>query len=82
LLWDEGYVGWISPDAVVACGSLADVEAAVRRLVASAEARAALSARARAWAEHKWSWNETVAQYEGVYREALSNQEEALRKTA
>jgi D-inositol-3-phosphate glycosyltransferase len=82
LLWDEGYSGWISPDAILPCGSLADLKAAVRRLTTSGDARAAVSARARAWAEHKWSWKETVAQYESLYAEALSIETEPWRKTA
>jgi len=82
LLWDEGYAGWISREAVLACESLADLDAAVRRLTTSAETRAALSARARAWAEHKWSWTETVAQYEALYTEVLPRMDEARRKIA
>jgi len=61
---------------------LADLDAAVRRLTTSAETRAALSARARAWAEHKWSWTETVAQYEALYTEVLPRMDEARRKIA
>jgi D-inositol-3-phosphate glycosyltransferase len=72
LLWDDGYAGWISPEAVSPCRSLAELGPAVRRLATSADARKSLSARARAWAEQKWSWNETVAQYESLYAEALS----------
>lgn len=81
LLWDEGYGGWISPDAVARCDSLAEVGPALRRLTASAEARKRLSARARAWAEQKWSWSETVAQYESLYGEALSRRGAPWLKT-
>jgi D-inositol-3-phosphate glycosyltransferase len=82
LLWDEGYAGWISREAVRVCESLVDLDAAVRRLTTSAEDRAALSARARAWAEHKWSWTETVAQYESLYTEVLPRTARARRKIA
>src|SRR2546423_2438654 len=63
LLWDEGYAGWISREAVMACDSLAEVDAAVRRLTASAEARAVPSAPARASAEHQLRSDATAAQY-------------------
>lgn len=81
LLWDEGYEGWIPRDAVAAFASLPDLGAAIRRLAASPETRKRLSARARAWAEQKWSWNETVAQYESLYGEALSRKGGTWLKT-
>jgi glycosyltransferase involved in cell wall biosynthesis len=72
LLWDDGYAGWISRDAVAPCSTPADLAASVEQLTKSADARTALGMRARTWAEHKWSWNETVAAYEALYNQALS----------
>jgi len=81
LLWDDGYSGWIPPDAVASCGSLADLGVAVEQLGASAEARRMLAGRARTWAEQRWSWNETVAQYESLYREAQAQKTGTWLKT-
>jgi len=71
LLWDEGYDGWLPRDAVAACDDLTAVQAAVRALVASPEARARLSRAGRDWAVRQWSWDATVNAYEELYRDRL-----------
>ena len=71
LLWDEGYDGWLSRDAVWACDSLDAIAPAVRVLIANAGGRAALSAAARHWALQRWSWDATVNAYEDLYRDCL-----------
>ncbi len=72
LLWDEGYAGWISADAVAVCRSLDELGRNLKALTAAPERRAELARRARAWAESSWSWEATVDGYEALYREALS----------
>lgn len=72
LLWDEGYSGWISRDAVIPASSLEELERRVVELSARPDLRNEIGARARAWAESRWSWDATVSAYEGLYRTAVA----------
>lgn len=71
LLWDEGYSGWISQDAVLSCPTLPALVQGIAELATSADRRRELSSRARQWAQERWSWDATVSAYEQLYFEVL-----------
>jgi D-inositol-3-phosphate glycosyltransferase len=71
LLWDEGYAEWLDRGVVAACDTMEEVGRTVDAVVADAAWRSRLAAAERAWAERRWSWEATVAAYEGVYADAL-----------
>lgn len=67
LLWDPGYRRWLDRDVPAACDTLPELETVLQSLVGEPQARAALGARARRWAESHWSWEATAAGYEEVF---------------
>lgn len=69
LRWDEGYGSWLRRGVVAAYDSPADLPGMIRHLAENPVARAALSAKERAWATGCWSWPATVARYEELYAE-------------
>jgi glycosyltransferase involved in cell wall biosynthesis len=72
LLWDEGYSGWISRDAVFAASTLEDLERGVHDVIGREDLRRSIGERARSWAESHWSWDATVHAYEEEYRNAIA----------
>jgi glycosyltransferase involved in cell wall biosynthesis len=74
LLWDEGYRRWLEPKMVVACSSFVEVADRMTWLARDSAARAQIGALARDWAVERWSWSQTVAQYECLYNGVLCGQ--------
>ncbi len=75
LLWDPGYQRWLDRRVPAACDTLPELDATLQTLVADAGARAELGARARQWAESRWSWEATAAGYEEIFAALLEEKQ-------
>jgi glycosyltransferase involved in cell wall biosynthesis len=71
LLWDEGYGRSIPRADVLAVDSIADIGQCLELIASSAERRADLSSKSRAWALTSGSWNRTASDYLELYGAAL-----------
>jgi D-inositol-3-phosphate glycosyltransferase len=72
LLWDPGYAPVIDRDAVRACDTLEQFTAEVQALAIDVDAREKLRRKSRDYAERKWSWSATAAEYLRVYESAAA----------
>jgi D-inositol-3-phosphate glycosyltransferase len=72
LLWDPGYRTLIDREVVRACDSLEQLGREAIALASDPAARAALSARGRAFAQRSWNWTATAATYLDLYRNAAT----------
>jgi glycosyltransferase involved in cell wall biosynthesis len=79
LLWDEGYARWMPRDVVAACDGVDEVVSRLAALAADPAGRACLGRRAREWAQSHWSWDATVAAYEGIYDRIATGHADAER---
>jgi glycosyltransferase involved in cell wall biosynthesis len=79
LLWDEGYARWMPRDVVAACDSVDEVVARLAALAVDPAARTSLGRRAREWADGHWSWDSTIAAYEGIYDRIATGHDDAER---
>jgi D-inositol-3-phosphate glycosyltransferase len=73
MLWDEGYARWMPRSLVDACDSVDEVPARLTALAGDPARRADMARAGREWAQQHWSWEATIAEYERIYRKALSD---------
>ncbi len=71
LLWDAGYAGSVSRDAVLAVDSLAELAGEAERLAADGALRARLSTLARDLAVDRWGWGRAVDSYLEIFQSAI-----------
>ena len=78
LLWDPGYAPVIDRDAIRACDTLEQFRAEVLSLAVDHGAREKLRRMSRDYAERRWSWTATAAEYLRVYQSAVVQPDGAI----
>jgi rhamnosyl/mannosyltransferase len=70
VLWDEGYSGSVSRDAVMAVASMEELATTAERLALNPNLRAEYSRRSREFALSHWKWETTVERHLDLFHRA------------